>query len=169
MSLLAIQWIAIRYSDDQRGAKQAAMRSRMRGFPLLLPEGGEGEGVFHEIRCDLQQPAEPTSLLHLIAPRNDNELIRVGGFRISCVERTLAFMGPNPWSSKPAFVVPEGSWGRVIWNDVDGNADRKWLVEHVVNAGRFATPPKRGIFRGLPAVERDMRRDFLRTGYAART
>jgi hypothetical protein len=168
-SYLAIQWIAIRYTDDQRSAKHATKRARMRGFPLLLPDGGDGEGVFHEVRCDLGQALEPTSLLHLITPSNDNELIRVGGFRLARVERTLAFIGPNPWSSKPAFVVPDGTWGRVIWNEKDGTAEQKWLVEHVVNAGWFDTPPKRTVFRGLPTVERDMRRDFLRAGYAART
>ena len=158
-SYLVIQWIAIRYADDPRGAKHAASkRARMRGFPLPLPDGADGEGVFHEVRCDLRQAFDPTSLLHLIAPRNDNELIRVGGFRLARVERTVAFIGPNPWSSKPAFVVPDDTWGRVIWNEKDGSGEHKALVEHVVNAGMFRALPKRGVFRGLPTVERDMRR-----------
>jgi len=162
MSYLAIQWIAIPYTDDQRGAKHATKRARLRGFPLPLPEG-DGEGVFHEVRCDLRRGIAPWSAINAISPRNENGLIRVGGLRLACVERTLAFIGPNAWSSKPAFVVPDGSWGRAIWNEKWGNGDQKWLVEYVVNAGRFNAPPKRSIFRSLPTVERDLRRDFLRS------
>ena len=164
---LAIQWIAIPYTDDQRDAKYAAKRARMHGYPLPLSE--YGEGIFHEVRCDLRRSLDPMSETHAIAARDDGEPIHVGGFRIAFRELNLAFIGPNPWSSKPAFVVPHGTWGRVVWNEKDGNVEHKWLVEHIVNAGRFDAPPKRGIFRGLPAVECDLRRDFARTGYAART
>ena len=161
---LAIQWIVIPYTDDQRGAKQATKRARMHGFPL--PPSDERDGVFHEMRCDLRQGLAPTSVTHAFAPRDDGELLRVGQFRLAFHERNLAFIGPNPWSSKPAFVVPHGTWGRAIWNEKDGNFDHKWLVEHVINAGWFDAPPKRAVFRGLATVERDLRRDFVR---AART
>jgi hypothetical protein len=166
-SYLAIQWIAIPYTDDQRGGKHATKRARMRGFPLPLSDNDDG--LFHEVRCDLRNASPPVSETHSLEPRSDGNVIRAGWFRLAQVERTLAFIGPNVWSSKPAFVVPTGSWGRVIWNDKAGNAEERWLVEHIVNAGWFGAPPKTNIFRGLPAVERDMRRDFLRTGYAART
>ena len=164
---LAIQWIAIPYIDDHRGANYATKRARMRGFPL--PPPADDEGVFHEVRCDFRLGLAPTSVTHAFEARNEGELIRVGGFRLTSPEDNLAFLGPNPWSSKPAFVVRHNTWGRVLWTEKQFNFEHKWLIEHIVNAGRFDAPPKRGIFRGLPTVERDLRRDFLRTGYVART
>ena len=146
---LAIQSIAI-IDDQRRGAKDATKRARMRGFPLPPPD--ESGGVFHEMQCDLRQ-GSPTSVTHAFAPRTDGNLIRVGELRLAFHELNLAFIGPNPWSSKPAFLVPRGAWGRVIWNDKSG-------IEHIVNAGWFEAPPKRTIFRGLPTVERDLRRDI---------
>ncbi len=38
----------------------------------------------------------------------------------------------------------------------------------VVNAGWFAGPPPGQVFLGTPAIERDLRRDFLRAGYRER-
>jgi hypothetical protein len=166
MSYLAVQWITIAYTDDQRGAKHATKRARLRAFPL---PPCDGDGVCHEIRADVRQGLEPVSTTRAIALR-DGAVAIADGFRIMCVERTLAFVGPNAWSTRPAFVVLDGAWGRVIWNAKSGaGGDQKWLVEHIVNAGRFDTPPRRNIFRGLPTVERDMRRDFLRTRHAAGT
>ena len=166
MSYLAIQAIQIAYTDDQRGAKHAAKRARLRGFPL---PPFEADGVVHEIRADIRQALEPTSTARGIALR-DGAIALGGGFRITCVERTLVCLGPNPRSLRPAFVVPDGGWGRVIWNAKDGDfGEQKWLVEYIVNAGRFDTPPRRNIFRSTPTVEHDMRRDFLRNGYVARS
>ena len=165
MTYLAIQWIKIAYSNDQRGAKHANQRARLRAFPL---PPFEGDGVFHEVRADLRQGLEPASMTSAIA-MHDGAVSLAEGFRIACVARTLSFLGPSAWTSQPAFVVPFGTWGRVIWNAKDGDwGARKWLVEYVVNAGQFAAPPARGIFRSAPIIERDMRRDFLRNGYVAR-
>ena len=166
MSYLAIQWITIAYTDDQRGAKHATKRARLRGFPL---PSCDGDGIFHEIRADVRQGLEPTSTTRGVVLR-EGAVALADGFRITCVERTLAFVGPSGSLLRPGFVVPAGAWGRVIWNAKDGDSgEQKWLVEHIVNAGRFDTPPRRTIFRGLPTVERDLRRDFLRNGHAART
>jgi hypothetical protein len=162
MSYLAVQWITIAYTDDQRGAKHATKRARMRGFPL---PSCDGDGICHDIRVDVRQGLEPVSKARGIALR-DGAVTFADGFRITCVERTLAFIVPSASSLRPAFVVPSGAWGRVIWNAKDGDSgEQKWLVEHIVNAGRFDAPPRCNIFRRLPTVERDMRRDFLRNGW----
>jgi hypothetical protein len=72
-----------------------------------------------------------------------------------------------PWLNKVVLQVPCGSWGRVVLNRKRCDGEVKWLSELVVNAGTFDGAPPGDIFLGKPAVERDLRRDFLRNGYRA--
>jgi hypothetical protein len=151
MGYLAIQWIKLAYSDEQRGMKHANKRARLRAFPL--PEAADGDGIVHEIRADSRQAVEPAATTHAIA-LCDGSLSLSDGFRITCVERNLALLGPYACPARPLFIVPIGTWGRVLWNAKDDDG----IVEYIVNAGRFALPPRRTVFRGLPTVERDLRR-----------
>ena len=165
MSCLAIQWIKITYRDEHRGAPHAARRRRLRALPLPLLDG---DGVYHEVRADASQDFEPQAMTTSVRLR-DGQITFEDGVRLRCDAESLALIGPHAWSTRPLFAIANGGWGRVIWNGKGGDSgEQKWLVEHYVNAGRFAAPPSKNVFRGTPAVELDLRRDFKRNGYKPR-
>jgi hypothetical protein len=73
--------------------------------------------------------------------------------------------GAEAWKAKRLGAVAEGQWARLIWNAKRAGAETKWLVEFVLNAGRFAEPPSGQVFLGVPQSELDLRHDFLRNAY----
>jgi hypothetical protein len=139
MSYLAIQWIRIQYTDDQRGRVHAEQRERIRALPLLVIAG---EGVLHDCRVAAWDGFEPRTSASGVPLRDgavhlDDLVLRVDG-------PLLAFArdpGADLWASKTIVTVDEGLWARVISNAKRVTHDAKWLVE------------------------RDIRRDFLRNAY----
>ncbi len=164
MSYLAIQLIQIVYQDDQRGAETAVKRERLRAMPLPAIAG---DGVFHDCRADIWNRYEPRGTVSGVPLRDgvvsigESLEVRTTGAKLELTSKL------EP--SKPPLLLADDTWARVVWNRVDGDAETKWLVQLVVNAGRFSGgPPAASVFLGTPAVQRDLRHDFLRNGYAAR-
>lgn len=163
MSYLAIQLIRIVYSDDGRGALEATKRERLRALPLPAIAG---DGVFHDCRADIWNKYEPRGVVSAI-PQRDG-VVRIGEtleLRVHGDKLELAGIHDPP--GKQPLSVPDDSWARVIWNRKQHGGDAKWLEELVVNAGRFSGgPPAASVFFGTPAIQRDLRHDFLRNGCA---
>jgi hypothetical protein len=164
MSYLAVQLIRIQYTDDQRGRVDAEQREHLRALPLVPIAG---DGVLHECLVNAWDSFEPRSSTSAV-PLRDGAVRIEAALELRVEDAVLVFgrdAGAEAWKSKPLFSVAEGQWGRVIWNAKRASYDAKWLVQLVLNAGLFPAPPAANVFLGTPAVERDLRRDFLRNAY----
>jgi hypothetical protein len=146
--VIAIQVIRIHYDEGQRGRVDAEKRARRRAFPLPAAAG------VHE--CHVSPKYEVHEKVHA---KDFVEITDVGSVRVDDDELVLTHR------DKRVFALREGQWGRLVANAKGGGFDEKWLIELVINAGLFELPPPAQIFFGKPAIERDVRRDFLRNAY----
>ena len=163
MSYVAAQRIELHYDDDQRGRADSEKRARIRW--ARLPEL-DGDGVFHNCRASAAQDYKLGGAV-LALPWRENEILVDTALRLRIENDSLVavrWTEATEWSAK-ILVVPRNAWGRIIFTAKEPRGDYKSLVEIVINAGLFSGPPAASIFRGPPAIERDLRHDYLRNAY----
>jgi hypothetical protein len=158
---LAVQTIDISYGKRERGGEAAARRARLaRGLPLPAIDGA---GVLHDCRLAAWTDYEPHTMASGVPVRDG--VVHIGGRVQLRLGDRLVFAkepGVDGWKTGVLFELPADAWGRVVWNEIRADSERRWFGEVIVNAGLFAAPPDADVFLGTPAQARDLRRDLLR-------